>query len=48
MGFNSFTLVALATQLSEQMGQKIDVIDLFTYTTIESLVAYLNGEFNGK
>lgn len=42
MGLHSMMLVQIALELSQEIGQQIDITILFNYTTIESLAKYLS------
>ncbi len=48
LGFNSISLVHLSHQLSSGLGFKVDIVELFTYPTIETLSAYINRHINHK
>lgn len=42
MGFDSLSLITLCLQLSEKLNFKIDILELFTYSTVDMLVQHLN------
>ncbi len=42
LGFNSLGLVQFAEHLSQVLGRKVSILDLFTCTTIKTLSAYID------
>jgi len=48
LGFESLSLVKFSANLSHVLEKTIDVIDLFTYTTIKSLATYISSQNNNK
>lgn len=42
LGFNSFTLLGFASELNSLLQKKVSIMDIFQYTTVESLAKYLS------